>query len=801
MANKDNPKGGKVIQTLVSANFNPSIHKYIIPTSDANNYFINDIVKTNETSVDGIPVIVKGTPGDILRGVIISIEANLPVTDTSYRKGGEQVFVYVCDDPFVELEMQINGVVESYHIGQFINLIEGTGDIYNGTSTTQLDIATLDSTNGQFRILGIIEDPINSLGLYAKVRVMIHKHELGGDAGAASDLWIRSGTTINPANDGDTLDMESGSMTFNVGATINEFSTDGTLLGNSNDALPTEKAVKTYVDTAVLAEDFWDRTGTVVTLKNAGDTLQLETSSGLQFGPTGQNIVEFSIDGTLGDDSDTAVPTEKAVKTYVDNAILAEDFWDRAGTTVSLKNAGDTLEFDATGGIEFSGGGQNVVEFSIDGTLAGDSDTVLPTEKAVKTYVDGHSSNDMWTRIGTDITLTNAGDDVQFDSTGGVQFGGAGQNINEFSIDGTLVGDSDTALPTEKAVKNYVDTHIANGIWTRTGTEVTLTNIGDTIGDTNPLKYTSHPTFVADEEIIDKKYLDDRVPEATQEALDIDFDGKTSFTLSQIPSGPDAFGLFLNGILKREGASYDYTFSGTTLTWNDPGSPPLTLKTTDELIAWYNYSGLQAGAWTDDGTDVKTIFDPRNVNLQNAGFKDTNVTTAVKLGDVSNTSLNTTNKTIIGAVNEIVAGLPVQKEIFYAATDYQNNYFNYRVKTIGASSSFRFVFFVPHDYISMVSMKMVAIVSPGAAGANRDIDISVDYGGLGDLFDRDSHTDTTTLYNFTGKTNKIEQVIDITTAIVPINPILPGDFVAVFVDHKSIGGNLYYLGVRLVYNA
>jgi hypothetical protein len=34
--------------------------------------------------------------------------------------------------------------------------------------------------------------------------------------------------------------------------------------------------------------------------------------------PTGAAIVEFSIDGTLAGNSDTVVPTEKAVKTYVD---------------------------------------------------------------------------------------------------------------------------------------------------------------------------------------------------------------------------------------------------------------------------------------------------------------------------------------------------------------------------------------------------------------------------------------------------------------------------------------------------
>jgi len=37
-----------------------------------------------------------------------------------------------------------------------------------------------------------------------------------------------------------------------------------------------------------------------------------------------------------------------------------------------------------------------------------------------------------------------------------------GTSVSEFSIDGTLAGNSDTAIPTEKAVKTYVDTEISS---------------------------------------------------------------------------------------------------------------------------------------------------------------------------------------------------------------------------------------------------------------------------------------------------------------------------------------------------
>ena len=42
------------------------------------------------------------------------------------------------------------------------------------------------------------------------------------------------------------------SLGFSAGVTVNEFSSDVDLTGNSDTAVPTEKAVKTYVDAAVL---------------------------------------------------------------------------------------------------------------------------------------------------------------------------------------------------------------------------------------------------------------------------------------------------------------------------------------------------------------------------------------------------------------------------------------------------------------------------------------------------------------------------------------------------------------------
>jgi len=80
--------------------------------------------------------------------------------------------------------------------------------------------------------------------------------------------WI-AGTTnrVTVSDDGDGTITLSGPQDIHIGAsptfagltiinTINEFSTDGTLSGNSDNAIPTEKAVKTYIDTETGSDTF-----------------------------------------------------------------------------------------------------------------------------------------------------------------------------------------------------------------------------------------------------------------------------------------------------------------------------------------------------------------------------------------------------------------------------------------------------------------------------------------------------------------------------------------------------------------
>ena len=134
------------------------------------------------------------------------------------------------------------------------------------------------------------------------------------------------------------------------------------------------------------------------------------------------------------------------------------------------------------------------------------------------------------------------------------------------------------------------------------------------------------------------------------------------------------------------------------------------------------------------------------------------------------------------------------QEVFYNA-DYDTDLSDFRVQTVGTSSAQRFTFFVPHDFISLTSAVLVMIPDANAAGSGKDIDLDSDYGKIGESRNNHSESDTTTIYDFTGKNNQFTE-IDI-SGILSLLAAL--DYVGIRVTHNTIGGALRYLGIRLRY--
>ena len=142
-------------------------------------------------------------------------------------------------------------------------------------------------------------------------------------------------------------------------------STDGTLATNSDDLFPTEKAVKTYVD-AIAASGGTDASATAAgKIQLAGDL------GGTATAPT---VPGLALKAPLAD------PTFTGTVSGIDKTMV--------GLT-NVDNTSDTNKPVSTATQKALYLKESTANKSTDGTLATNSDDLFPTEKAVKTYVDG----------------------------------------------------------------------------------------------------------------------------------------------------------------------------------------------------------------------------------------------------------------------------------------------------------------------------------------------------------------------------------------------------------------------------
>jgi len=122
---------------------------------------------------------------------------------------------------------------------------------------------------------GVIDTSAGTAGTQLKIK-------------AANAFTVNDGTT-------DLIDLSASGLKLTaIGATVNEFSTDDTLAGDSDTAVPTEKAVKGYVDAQVAGEDLWDLTGEALSPKDVSNhTLDFTGATGSDISidvPSGQDF-------------------------------------------------------------------------------------------------------------------------------------------------------------------------------------------------------------------------------------------------------------------------------------------------------------------------------------------------------------------------------------------------------------------------------------------------------------------------------------------------------------------------------
>ena len=353
--------------------------------------------------------------------------------------------------------------------GPVIGLIGDAG------STTPKNKVVVDDTNNQVEI-NIDVSGTSTEQLVIKDGVIEPTTDddidLGSSGKEFKDLYLDGTANI------DTIDADAAtidSLTVTSGTAITSIDTDISSVSGSDDTLASAKAIKTYVDAQVTAQDldFQADSGGALNIDLDSETLTFTGGTGVDTSGS-SNTVTFAIDSTVATLSgsqaltnktidvdsntvsnievdnlksgvldtdlssvagtDTTLASAKAIKAYVDAQVTASDldFQADSGGALSIDLDSETMTFTGGTGIDTTGS-SNDVSFAIDSTVATLSGSQALTNKTID--VDSN-------------TVSN----IEVDNFKGSAIVTESEGIGS--------SDNDTSLPTSAAVKDYVDTQI-----------------------------------------------------------------------------------------------------------------------------------------------------------------------------------------------------------------------------------------------------------------------------------------------------------------------------------------------------
>lgn len=240
-----------------------------------------------------------------------------------------------------------------------------TGDVtIQQDSATKFEIDTnnngyveIDAGSGQYAYLQLKENNSTNGQLYAYTNGATETVILENPPGTGK-ITLTSTVKITP-----TIELNSGT-------TVNEFSIDGTMAGNSDNAVPTEQAVKAYVDNNAGISDIVEDT-----TPQLGGDLDLNGNN-IDF-PTTANISDCLDEDDMSSDSATALATQQSIKAYVDSAGGSSDKIEEGNSSVEVVDAG-------TGYISNTVDGTEKGRWNTNGLLIGDS---LSTANQTRNFV------------------------------------------------------------------------------------------------------------------------------------------------------------------------------------------------------------------------------------------------------------------------------------------------------------------------------------------------------------------------------------------------------------------------------
>jgi hypothetical protein len=467
----------------------------------------------------------------------VDVGGNLTVTGTTTFNGGTITMGDAATDNVVFGADVDSNIIpdddDSYDLGsssqEWRNLyIDGTANIdslvadtadINGGTIDGSTIATSDITVGSGKTLDV------SSGTLTLADDQISGDKVEGGTIAATTITSLTATSVDI--NGGTIDgvtiggTSAGAVTFtdlsDGTITITAFADEDDMSSDSATLVPTQQSVKAYVDSQVTAQDldFQGDTGGALSIDLDSESLTIAGGTGLDTVGSG-NTVTVNIDatvatltgsqtltnktidvdnntisnievdnlksGVLDTDltsvaaTDTTIASAKAIKTYVDAQVTAQDL-DFAGDTggaLSIDLDSESLTIAGGTGIDTSGA-SNTLTVNIDSTVATLTGTQTLTNKTLTTPIISSISNTgtLTLPTSTDTLVGRATTDTLTNKTLTSPIINTGVSGTAILDEDNMASDSATQLATQQSIKAYVDTEVGS-------------IVSDVVGDTTP---------------------------------------------------------------------------------------------------------------------------------------------------------------------------------------------------------------------------------------------------------------------------------------------------------------------------
>ena len=188
MANKDAAFGLKAIGKVGQNRDNQGLSEYSIAASSDAIYQNDPVIMaaTGEIEVGAAAEVLLGS----LNGVFYTDASTKKPTWANHLAASNtatDIVGFVCDDPYERFEIQSNnsGASAQTDIGNCADIVYAAGSSHDYISGVQLNDATLGTSDGQLKIIGVSKDPENNslASGYTNWVVTINEHFLKQVAG------------------------------------------------------------------------------------------------------------------------------------------------------------------------------------------------------------------------------------------------------------------------------------------------------------------------------------------------------------------------------------------------------------------------------------------------------------------------------------------------------------------------------------------------------------------------------------------------------------------------------------------